>query len=139
MKILVVGSKNWVNYNELIRNLTIAIEDVAVFSPDDKRIVFVHTGSQGAENMTTEYIGKVENYMKQKGYSIKEELFQKKYSGNNVDKITADYDMIMSGVDSAIVFIRDVDRRAEYCTKILREMNIPTKLVKEKQKEVYNA
>jgi hypothetical protein len=39
-----------------------------------KSIVFVHRGLAGAETMVTEYIGKVERYMKQKGYSLKEEL-----------------------------------------------------------------
>ena len=80
MKILIVGSKNWINYNEFIRNVTIAIEDAANDFPDDKRIVFVHTGTQGAENMTSEYVGKVEKFMRQKGYAVKEELFRKKYS-----------------------------------------------------------
>jgi hypothetical protein len=131
MKILIVGSKNWINYNEFIRNVTIAIEDAANDFPDDKRIVFVHTGTQGAENMTSEYVGKVEKFMRQKGYSVKEELFRKKYSGNNVDKITSDYDMITSGIDAALVFIRSSDRRAEYCTRILKEFDIPTKIIKE--------
>lgn len=132
MRILVVGSKNWVNYNELMRNLTLAIEDASIFNPEDKKIVFVHTGAQGAENMTTEYVGKVERFMRQKGYSVKEELFRKKYSGDKIDKITSDYDMITSGIDSALVFIKDSCRRSEYCTRILREFNIPTKVVKEK-------
>ena len=131
MKILIVGSKNWINYNEFIRNVTIAIEDAANDFPDDKRIVFVHTGTQGAENMTSEYVGKVEKFMRQKGYTVKEELFRKKYSGNNVDKITSDYDMITSGIDAALVFIRSSDRRAEYCTRILKEFDIPTKIIKE--------
>ena len=131
MKILIVGSKNWINYNEFIRNVTIAIEDAANDFPDDKRIVFVHTGTQGAENMTSEYVGKVEKFMRQKGYTVKEELFRKKYSGNNVDKITSDYDMNTSGIDAALVFIRSSDRRAEYCTRILKEFDIPTKIIKE--------
>lgn len=132
MKVLIVGSKNWTNYNEFIRNMTIAIEDASVFTPDDKKIVFVHTGSQGAENMVTEYVGKVDRFMKQKGYSVKEEIFRKKFSGNKVDKLTADYDMITSGIDSALVFIKGSCRRSEYCVRILREMNIPTKTIKEK-------
>lgn len=133
MRILVVGSRNWVNYNELMRNLTLAIEDAAAEAdPDDNKIIFVHTGSQGAENMTTEYVGKVEKFMRQKGYSVKEELFRKRYSGNNVDRITSDYDMITSGIDSALVFIKDSCRRSEYCARILKEFDIPTRIIKEK-------
>ena len=132
MRILVVGSRNYTNYNEFMRNMTIAIEDAAVADCEDKKIVFVHTGQVGAENMTTEYVGKVEKFMKQKGWSVKEEIFRKKYSGNNVDKLTADYDMMTSGVDSALVFIKDSCRRSEYCARILKELNVPTRVVKER-------
>ena len=48
-----------------------------------------------------------------------------------MDKITSDYDMITSGIDAALVFIRSSDRRAEYCTRILKEFDIPTKIIKE--------
>lgn len=132
MRILVVGARNYTNYNEFMRNMTIAIEDAAVVDPEDKRIVFVHTGQVGAENMTSEYVGKVEKYMKQKGWSVKEEVYRKKYSGNNVDKLTADYDMMTSGIDSALVFIKDSCRRSEYCARMLKELNIPTKIIKER-------
>lgn len=132
MRVLVVGSRNYTNYNEFMRNITIMIEDIAASEPEEKRIVFVHTGQQGAENMTTEYVGKVEKYMKQKGWAIKEELFKKKYSGNNVDRLTADYDMITSGIDNAIIFVKDSCRRSEYCIRILKELNIPTVVIKER-------
>ena len=132
MRVLVVGSRNWTDYNEVMRNLTIAIEDASIFSPDDKRIVFVHTGASGAENMTTEYVGKVEKYMRQKEYAVKEELVNNRLSGNNIDKLTADYDTITSGIDSAVIFVRGKDRRAEYCISILEEMDIPTKIIRDK-------
>lgn len=45
MRILIVGSRNWTNYNEFMRNMTVAIEDASIFNPEDKKIVFVHTGS----------------------------------------------------------------------------------------------
>lgn len=132
MRILIVGSRNWVNYNEFMRNMTVAIEDASVKSPEDTKIVFVHTGQQGAENMVSEYVGKVDRYMKQKGYSVKEEIFRKKFSGEKIDRITADYDMITSGVDSVLVFVKDSCRRSEYCAKIAKEFGIPTKMIREK-------
>ena len=131
MRILIVGSKNWTNYDELMRNITVAIEDITQRNPDDNKIVFVHTGIAGAENMVTEYIGKVERYMKQKGFSVKEELVRNKYSGNAMDKVTSDYDMISSGVDCALVFIRQSCKRSEYCLRLIKELDIPVKLVKE--------
>lgn len=131
MKVLVVGSPTWKNYNEVMRNMTILIEDISITTPEEKKIVFVHTGLRGAENMVTEYVGKVERYLRQKGYTVKEELFSKKMSGNALDKITGDYDMITSGVDQAIVFLTPEDKRGLACSKILREVGIPTRTVRE--------
>jgi hypothetical protein len=131
MRILVVGSKNWINYEEVMRNITVAIEDVTFKNPEDNKIVFVHTGSAGAENMVTEYVGKVERYMRQKGFSVKEELVRSKYSGNATDKVTSDYDMISSGIDYALVFIRSSCKRSEYCIRLLKEMDVPTKVIRQ--------
>lgn len=131
MRVLVVGSPNWLNYNEIMRNLTLLIEDIKYQRPEENKIVFVHTGQRGAENMITEYVGKVEKFLRQKGYSVKEELFRKKLSGNSLDKITGDYDMITSGIDEAIVFMRPGDKRAEYCIRILNQVQIPVRVVKE--------
>lgn len=132
MRVLVVGSRNYTNYNEFVRNMTITIEDIAASEPEDRSIVFVHTGLQGAENMVTEYVGKVERFMKQKGWSIKEDIVRNKYSGNNVDKLTADYDMIASGFDFGLVFVKDSCRRSEYCGRLLKEFAVPTRIIKEK-------
>jgi hypothetical protein len=131
MRVLVVGSTNWKNYNEVMRNMTLEIEDIAVKDLEDKKIVFVHTGLRGAENMVTEYLGKVEKFLRQKGYSVKEELFRAKWNGNSLQKVTADYDMITSGIDHAMVFLVPGDKRAEYCIRILKEVGIATVLVKE--------
>ena len=132
MRVLVIGSKDWVDYNSVMRNLTVLIEDIHYKYPDEKKIVFVHSGGVGAETMSTEYIGKVEKYMRQKGYSLKEEVVFSKNVSNNAGRMAVDYDMITSGIDEAIVFSYGQDRRADYCIKILREMNVPTKVVKDK-------
>jgi len=131
MRVLVVGSPNWTNYNSVVRNLTVIIEDLKYVDDDNKNVVFVHTGKAGAENMTTEYIGKVERYLRQKGIRIKEELFIKRRSGEKVDRITGDYDMITSGIDAALVFIKDSDKRGNYCISILKSHDIPTTVIKE--------
>lgn len=125
MRIFIAGSKDWFDYNEIMRNITVVIEDAAYTNPDDKRIVFVHRGLDGAENMVTEYIGKVEKYMKQKGYSIKEELI--KHDPNGLKR---DFDVISSGIDKAIIFKRGTCKRSDYCAKILSNLEIPTKIVR---------
>jgi hypothetical protein len=90
MRALVFGSKDWTDYNDLIRQVTLLIEDNKHHYPDDKEYTFVHKGLRGAENMITEYIGKVERLLKQKGYKIKEELVRDKSSFSDVTMIESE-------------------------------------------------
>ena len=122
MRVFIAGSKDWIDYNSVMRTLTVLIEDLNFSNPDDKKIVFVHRGLAGAETMVTEYIGKVEKYMKQKGYSLKEELV---YS-----KDTNDFNIINSGIDRAVIFKGNSCKRSDHCAKLLAALEIPTKLVR---------
>jgi hypothetical protein len=126
MKVLVFGSKDWSNYGDIMRNMTILLEDMKYY--DDNSLTVVHGGNPGAENMVTEYIGKVEKFLRQKGVQIKEEIFK---SSDASAKSISDYNMIEAGGDYAIVFTSDFDKRTQYCTKILEEFQIPTKVIKE--------
>lgn len=131
MKVAVAGSKNWNNYNELIRQLTLIIEDHARENPDDPAIVFVHTGLDGAENMVTEYCGKVYGYLRQKGYNVKDQVFKSKPSGMpDGYKKSKDLEMLESGVDKAIVFIAAPNKRLNAFVSLAELNNIPTKVVK---------
>lgn len=132
MRILVIGSKNWKSYSEVMRNLTVTIEDIHHYYPDTKAITFVHTGLYGAENMVTEYIGKVEKFMKQKGFAVKEQLFRlPKGQFDLSSKVARDYDMINSGINLALVFTDGSCKRSNSCVKILKELDIPTRVIKE--------
>lgn len=122
MRVLVFGSKEYKNYNELIRQLTVLIDDRKHFFPDDKEYVFVHTGRLGAENMVTEYVGKVEKFMRQKGYRIKEELIREREK-------TTDYNLIESYPDFALVF-GDAARNKQ-CVKLLEAMDVPYRYIKD--------
>jgi hypothetical protein len=122
MKVLVFGSKDWSDYNEVIRQITVLIDDRKHFYPDDKEYVFVHTGMRGAENMVTEYIGKTEKFLRQKGYNIKEELVRDKSSYSDVT-------LIESTPDFAIVFGQSDRNRS--CIKLLEAYGIPHRFIKE--------
>ena len=97
MRTLVFGSKDWTDYNDLIRQVTLLLEDCKHLFPDEKEYVFVHKGLKGAENMVTEYIGKTEKFLRQKGYKIKEEIVRDKSSFSDVT-------MIESSPNIALVF-----------------------------------
>ena len=122
MRVLVFGSKDWLDYNDVIRQLTVLIDDRKHFYPDDKDYVFVHTGMRGAENMVTEYIGKTEKFLRQKGYKIKEEIIRDKSSYSDVS-------LIESIPDFALVF--GDSPRNKSCVKLLEEYSIPHRYIKE--------
>lgn len=122
MRVLVFGSKEWTDYNELIRQVTVLIDDRKHFYPDDKEYIFVHTGLRGAENMITEYIGKTEKFLRQKGYKIKEELIRDKSSFSDVT-------LIESSPDFALIFGEST--RNTSCVKILESYSVPFRYIKD--------
>ena len=122
MRVLVFGSKTWKDYNELIRQVTVLIDDRKHFYPEDNEYVFIHTGLRGAENMITEYIGKTEKFLRQKGYKIKEELVRDITSYSDVT-------LIESEPDFALVF-GDSPRNRQ-CIKLLDAINVPHRYIKD--------
>ena len=126
---MVVGSKNWIDYNEVMRVMTVAIDRWVSTNPEEKVITFIHSGSIGAENMVTEYIGKVEKFMRQKDYYIKEKLYGRG-KVNNSGRLANDYDILVSDVDKAIVFIRDRCKRSEAFINMAQANGVPVELVK---------
>ena len=122
MRVIVFGSKEWKDYNEVIRQLTVLIDDRKHFYPEDNEYLFIHTGLKGAENMVTEYIGKTEKFLRQKGFKIKEELVRDKSS-------YADTTLIESQPDFALV-IGDSPRNRQ-CLKLLEIFQVPHRYVKE--------
>jgi hypothetical protein len=122
MRVLVFGSKDWTDYNEVIRQITVLIDDRKHFFPEDKEYLFIHAGIRGAENMVTEYIGKTERFLRQKGYKIKEELIKDKTSLSAVA-------LIESQPDFALIFGNSDRNRS--CIKILEAYGVPHRYIKE--------
>jgi hypothetical protein len=120
MRTAVFGSKGWSDYADLVRQLTVFIQDSHAVGHNN--ITFVHTGLKGAETMITEYIGKTEKFLRQKDFKIKEELMRNKTS------IVNDLDIIESGLDFALIF-SDGCKRTLSCLKLLKEYNIPYRVI----------
>jgi len=122
MKVLIFGSKDYKDYNELMRQITVLIDDRRHFYPEDKEYTFVHTGLKGAENMVTEYVGKVEKFMRQKGFRVKEELIR--------DKTTySDVSLIESMPDFVLIF--GESSRNRQCIRVLEAMEVPYRYIKD--------
>lgn len=126
MKVLIGGSRNWVDYNHVVRKMTVLLEDWVKENPNDRKIVFVHSGSTPAENMITEYIGKIDRLLKQKGYSVDEKILNNK-KNHLADNIFNPSDL---DIDRAIFFIRDSCKKTQSLANISNAMGIPTEIVK---------
>lgn len=129
MRVLIAGSRNWVDYNEIMRKMTVVLDEWVSTNPPDRRIVFVHTASSPAENMITEYIGKVERLVKQKGYHINEQLVRPSRGEQWQGRLSID-DISKLNVDMAIMFIRDSCKKTQNIANITSAMGIPTDIVK---------
>lgn len=121
MRALVFGSKDWTDYNDLIRQVVLLIEENKNLYPDDKEFTFIHKGTKGAENMITEFIGKSESLLRQKGYRIKEEIVRDKDSFSDVT-------MIESNPSIALVF-GDCPRNRQVL-KVMDAMDVPYRYYK---------
>ena len=108
-----------------MRYMTILFQDAAEAYPDDKSLLFIHSGNIGAENMVTEYIGKTEKFMRQKGYSVKEKIVR-----HGKDAVLNDYKLMEQGVDAAIVFSNGC-KRTRTSIKLLAELGIPAAIYEE--------
>lgn len=121
MRVVVFGSKDYSDYNEFIRQMTVLIDDRKHWNPEDKEYLFIHKGLRGAENMVTEYIGKVEKMIRSNGYKIKEELVRDKSSFSDVT-------LIESMPDFALVFGDSTRNRS--CINLLETFGVPYRYIK---------
>lgn len=129
MKVLVAGSREWSDYNEVMRKMTVIIDRWVSTNPEEKKITFIHTGNDGAENMVTEYIGKVEKFMRQKGYTITESLVRVNTTQNS-SNVVRDFDIIASGADLAVIFMKGKCKRTQSFSQMSASHGIPTEIVK---------
>jgi hypothetical protein len=120
-RIAVFGSRDWDNYPDVMRTLTVFIEDAK--ADGDNEVIFVHAPNRGADDMVTEYVGKVEKFLRQKDFRIKEQLIRKE------GQALTDLAIIESGITHAIIFTTGC-RRTRTCDKLLVEYEIPTTIVK---------
>lgn len=120
MRVAIFGSWDWDNYSEIVRQLTVFIQEAHELEHDN--ITFVHSGSKGAENMITEYVGKTEKFLKQKNFKIKDQSIR---GGIQVSK---DFEIIESIPDYALIFSTGCKRTAGNA-KLLKEYSVPFRII----------
>ena len=120
MRVGIFGSKDWVSYPDIMRTLTIFIQESHELGHDN--LVFVHSGSRGAENMITEYVGKTRRFLNEKNFKLKEELKR----GDT--QIIKDVDVIESGIQFALIFSTGC-RRTAACQRVLKEYEVPFRVI----------
>jgi hypothetical protein len=124
MNIAVVGSKDWIDYNTVIRTLTVEVQDWKQDFPEDTTLTFWHSGAEGAERMVAEWVGKVEDLAKQNNNIIKDKVF---FNYKNPSKFD---ELLNSGtIHKALVFSRGDDRRATTFAQVAKDSGIPVKVI----------
>lgn len=126
MKIGIIGSKDWEDYQMLIRKLTVELEDWKINNPDDNKITFYHGGLNGAENMVTEYVGKVEDYMRQKKILVSDKVVRPWRK----DQFERDFELINSDIDKLIIFAKEPCARSKNAATIASTLEIPYTYIK---------
>jgi hypothetical protein len=120
MNVGIYGSIDWDNYPELMRQMTLFIQEAHEL--EHKKINLVHSGKKGAENMISEYVGKTEKFLRQKGFKLTETLYKSK------EHISADVKIIESGIEYALLFSTK-DKRTASSKEILKVYGIPYRVI----------
>ena len=119
MRVAVFGSTDWEDYPDLMRQITVFIQEVSELGHD--KLTFVHTGRRGAENMITEYIGKTEKFLNRSHFRLREQLF--------IDRTNlSDVNLIESGIEYALVFSTK-DKRTNKAMSLLTAYDIPFRVM----------
>jgi hypothetical protein len=128
MKLVVIGSRDWNDYNTFMRKMTVEIEDWRISSPDDVQLTIMHIGRrEGIEDFVSEYVGKIEDLLRQKGVKISERILRFD-SPKIFDK---DFQMLNDGIDKLIIFQKGSCQRSLNAARIASVIGIPTTIVKE--------
>lgn len=120
MKVGIFGSKDWSSYPDIIRALTLFIQESHELGHDN--ILFVHSGSRGAENMITEYIGKTQKFLREKKFKVKEQIIRAD------SQVMKDMTIVESELEFALIFSTGC-KRTLACQKILKEYNVPFRVI----------
>jgi hypothetical protein len=110
-----------------MRKMTIEIEDWRISNPEDTKMVVMHIGTRnGVEDMISEYVGKIENLLRQKGIQISEKILR--FSSPKIsDK---DFQMLNDGVDKVVIFQKGSCQRSINAARIAEAVGIPMTIVK---------
>lgn len=107
MRILVTGSREFNDYNVVMRGLTVAIEHLIFANPDDKEIVIVHGGAKGADALASDFVMRSALFMTGKGYRLRQETHKADWNthGRAAGPIR-NQAMVDLGADICVAFIK---------------------------------
>lgn len=132
MKVIVIGSKDWTNYDEVVRNMTVLVYDWFNSNPTDKTLTILHTGAWGAESMVTQYIDRVRKLFKQNGYFIKDRVYNLRKYPESITAADRDKDMVENGeAEKALIFIKGACKRSTGFARLADAYGIETKIIRE--------
>jgi|SRR6478735_2353204 len=131
IRVLVTGSRDFPEsrYLEIVRGISLGIEQVAKERPDEKEIVVVHGAARGADRMAKRFVDQAVSYFRTHGTTIRQEPHPvteaewarfKGYAGNMRNQ-----KMVDLGADICVAFYYPGCKGTKDCVKRAEEAGIP--------------
>lgn len=133
-RILVTGSRDWQDYNTVVRGISVAIETLHDNDPDLTHITIVHGGARGADRMAGRFVDQARAFLKGKGITLIEEVHPVKPNewkmygpgaGNRRNQFMVDL-----GADLAVAFHMHGSPGTKHCIGACEKAGIPVTIYK---------
>lgn len=131
-RILVTGSRDWSDYNSVVRALSVAIETLYENDPSIKSITIVHGGARGADRMAGRFVDQARAFLLGKGISLKEEIHNADWTRDGkAAGVIRNQKMVDLGADIAVAFHKNKSRGTAHCIQACQKAGIPVSIYKE--------
>lgn len=134
MRILVTGSREWSDYNSVVRALTVAIETLHTENPDVKTITVVHGGARGADRMAGRFVDQARDFLRGKGITLKEEIHPvtpEEWKRSRGAGLARNQKMVDLGADIAVAFQKAGSKGTQHCINACKKADIDIWIYKE--------
>lgn len=127
MRILVTGSRDFSDYNIVMRGLSVAIETLVERNPGVTEIVVVHGAARGADEMAGNFVRHARAFMKGQGINLIEERHPAEWDkfGKAAGPVR-NQKMVDLGADICVAFFtnKSTSRGTLHCSNAARKAGI---------------
>lgn len=128
MRILVTGSRNMTDYSKMVIAMTSALETLYREYPDNNEFIVVHGGATGADTLAGDFVSQAKSYLKNKGYTVKEEVHPADWDLGKYAGPIRNQRMVDLGADICLAFPSADSRGTKDCIRRATRASIPVEI-----------